>query len=202
MQITDVCEALKANLIFSMVSCSLALMEASKADSWSILIATKAVKLGNPQQSVKSLHSPFTLVSSSLSCNVTFQMYCVLRPTVCCTSSFSEFWFLSSWSFFSVHFSVPFLSSDFFTTCWSTAQCLVQLQSCVCRSCSFNLLAPLPIRSQRKQGRGCHVYNLVHWIFTRCQSFCEASVPFFVNFFLPSCWSILSKERYLASCNR
>ena len=179
MQITDVHEALKANLIFSMVSCSLALMEASKADSWSILIATKAVKLGNPQQSVKSLHSPFSLVSSSLSCNVTFQMYCVLCTTVCCTSSFSEFWFLSSWSFSSVPFLVTLLSS----TCWSTAQCLVQLQSCVCRSCSFNLLAPLPIRSQRKQGRGCHVYNLVHRIFTKCQRFCRASVPFFGQLF-------------------
>ena len=163
MQITDVREVSKANLIFSMVSWSCALMEASKADSGSILVTTKAVfpvEILHETTTGMSNHFilQFSFFSSSLSCSVPFKMSFVLSKTAAAVYAcavpvlvlFALFPFLSP---FLVHFLGQI---SLHTTCWSTAQCLVQLQTCVCRSCSFNFLAALPIRSQRKQGRGCH----------------------------------------------
>ena len=183
LQITDVREVSKANLIFSMVSWSCALMEASKADSGSILVTTKAVF------PVEILHETTTSVSNHFILQFSFFSIGFLAASLlkCLLSCVKLqqlfmrvlylFWFFSPCSLLSVPFQFPSLVWFLFNllvhcsmSCSAADLCLPQL--------FFQLFGGLANKITAETREGLP-YNIVHSIFTRCQSFCPASVPFF-----------------------
>ena len=127
----------RENLILSMVSCSFALIEASKADSWSILISKKPVEFlpklpkheNSPQNNLCTVKSPYFPISHC----APLRMSCFMRPWVsACVSD------------------IPFLAK-FPRHIVGQTNKHQQQPARLCRSCSFSLLAGFPITSQRRE---------------------------------------------------